>query len=246
MPGFTSKSVKDGLLGTFLVRMWTDDTVFFPAVTITDGAGNKMPAMDAAARPGFLTPVIGGAVVARTNPLPVQLVSPAPTWVMQTGFIALAQNKLFFDLFNAVSSGKILRVKAVTLQKDMSAQTGVPVQFNLNYTTAVGTGGNALTPVSLDNTNAALPAQVTARSAAAGGAGLGSLLASRFLHSEETNVAAQVQEAFPFWPVVLLPHVASDLQDIVLREGQGLTLKQITATTAGVYNVIVVFTVEGS
>ncbi len=163
------------------------------------------------------------------------------TWVMQSGFIALAQNKLFFDLFNATGSGKVLRVKWIALQKDMSAQTGVAIQFNLNRTTSVGTGGTGITPVLLDSNNTALPAQVTARFAASGGAGLGDLLVSRFYHSEETNVAAQVQEAFPFWP---LNHWALIEQDIVIRENTGLTLKQITNSTAGTYNVVVCFTVE--
>lgn len=165
-----------------------------------------------------------------------------PTWCLQSGFIALAQNKLFFDLFNATGSGVVLQIVAIALQKDMSAQTGVAVQFNLNRTTAVGTGGAAITPVKLDSASASLPAQVTARSAATGGATLSDLIISRFFHSEETNVAAQVQEAFPFWPPCwVLPFFD---QNLIINANEGVALKQITATVAGVYNVWVAFTVE--
>lgn len=167
------------------------------------------------------------------------IIGSRPTWAIQSGFQGLAANKLFFDLFNAAGSGVILQVASVALQKNMAAQTGVAVQFDLLKTTSVGTGGTALTPVTFDSTNAALPPQVTARHAAVGAA-LGGLLVSRFYHSEETNVAAQVQEAFPFWPPTPL---APDLQRITLRPGEGLTLKQITSSTAGIYNVSVIFTV---
>jgi hypothetical protein len=166
----------------------------------------------------------------------------AQTWIMQSTFQALATNKIFFDLFNASGSGKVVRVRMICLQKNMAAVTGVAIEFQLLRTTAVGTGGTTLTPVALDTNNTAIPAQITARHAAAGGATSGSLMMTRFYHSEETNVAAQAQEAFPLWPPATLPDIIG--QDIVLREGQGLKLTQITASTAGTYNVIVSFTVE--
>lgn len=169
------------------------------------------------------------------------IVGTRPTWCMQSGFIALAANKLFFDLFNATGSGKILQVLAIALQKDMSTQTGVAIQFDLHKTTSVGTGGTGITPVKLDSGNAALSGSVTARFAASGGAALGDKLISRFYHSEETNTAAQTQEAFPFWPPVILPGLHFH-QPIMIRENEGLTLKQITSSTAGTYNVWVLFT----
>jgi hypothetical protein len=263
--GFITKNIKDGDGNLFSTTLYADATGnVFAAPVITDGAGNKMPAMDAATRPGYMTPVVAGAVVAAANPLPISaipagsnligktqevdsagnVIGSKSTYILQTTFVALAQNKLFFDLFNATGSGKIIRVQYVGLQKDMSAQTGVAVQFNLNFTTTVGTGGSALTAIKLDSGNAALPAQITARSGATAGATLGNLLVSRFYHSEETNIAAQVQEAFSFWPLLTGPHRSAGVQDIVLREGEGLTLKQITNTTAGVYNAVVIFTAE--
>jgi hypothetical protein len=163
-----------------------------------------------------------------------------PTYCIQSTFQTLAQNKLYFDLFNATGSGKVVEVRAIVLQKNMAAQTGVAIQFDLHFTTSVGTGGTVLTPIKFDSTNAALPAGVTARHAASGGAALGGLIMSRFYHSEETNVAAQVQEALPFWPPVATLYL--EPQALTLNENEGLTLKQITASTAGVYNCSVIFT----
>jgi hypothetical protein len=165
-----------------------------------------------------------------------------PTYSGQSGFTALAANKLFFDLFNASGSGVILRLVAISLQKDMSTQTGTNVRFDLFRTTSVGTGGTTITHNKNDTNDASLPAQVTARTGATGGATQTDLFLSRFYHSEETNVAAQAQEAFPFWPpggISLWMPV-----DLTARENYGFTLKQITSTTAGVYNAWYMFTVE--
>ena len=157
-------------------------------------------------------------------------------------FEALAATKIFFALFTAVGSGKIVHVIVIALQKNMAAVSGIAVRFNFDTTTAVGTGGTALTIQKCDSSNAAVPAQITARHAPSGGATLGFTRISRFYHSEETNVAAQVQEAFPFWPAAIMG--AGDWQECVLREGEGVRLQQITSTTAGTYNVFVMITIS--
>jgi hypothetical protein len=164
-----------------------------------------------------------------------------PSFIIQSGFQTSAQNKIYFDLFNATGSGKIVRVPMIYLFKNMAAQTGVAMEFTLARTTSVGTGGTALTPVKMDSVDPNLSASITARHAAAGGAASGSTLITKFYHSEETNVAAQVQEAFPFWPMPV--PMGNFMQDIILNENEGLKLTQITNSTAGVWNCVVMFTV---
>lgn len=153
----------------------------------------------------------------------------------QTGFIPLAQNKIFFDVFNGVGSGKILQVSCIMVQKNFSAVTGVPFQMDLYRTTTPGTGGSSLQIENLDTADALIPAEITARSAPTSGASLGSLVYSKFFHSEETNQAAAVQEAFPMWPPPF-PFFKWTAMPVV-REGHGLALKQIANTVAGTYNV---------
>jgi hypothetical protein len=166
----------------------------------------------------------------------------AQTYYFQTSFAALAQNSLRFDLFNGSGSGKTVNILAIVMQKNFASVTGVAFECDLVRTTTVGTGGSAITPLKFDTGVANLPAQVTVRSTATGGAALGSNIRQVFLHSEETNVAAQLQESIPIWPP-LLPFFRWSYMSLVLHEGEGVTLKQISATTAGTYSVWVAFSV---
>jgi hypothetical protein len=169
----------------------------------------------------------------------------SPTYIFEAGFNALAQNKIHMEIFNASGSGKRVKVWFITMQKDFSTQTGVAFEVDTFFTSAVGTGGSTLTATKLNSKNDNLPTGITARHAPSGGATAGSMIRKKFLHSEETNVAAQVDEALgSIWP----PNVAHHLfvQPIILNEGEGVAVKQITATTAGVYNTWAIFTTENA
>jgi len=160
------------------------------------------------------------------------------TYYFQSGYVALAQNKVFFDLFNASGSGKKVYLGPVYFQKNFAAVTGVQFQMDLYRTTSVGTGGTTLTPLKTDTQFPALPAQITARHAPTGGAAAGDMIRQMFYHSEETNQAAAMAEFLPSWLTFWRQPVG-----ILLREGEGAAFKQITATTAGTYNVWIAFTV---
>jgi hypothetical protein len=166
-----------------------------------------------------------------------------PLYVVQSGFIALAANKILLALFNAAGSGKIARVKFIGAQKNMAAVTGIAWQADLQHITTTGTG-TAATPRAADSSNPAIPAQVTAAHSHSVAPTSDYVWLSRFLHAEETNLAAQVQEAHAglIWPGAGIP--LGKMQDLVLREGHGFALKQITSTTAGTYNIIAGFTLE--
>lgn len=172
----------------------------------------------------------------------VAAIAQAQVVTFQSGFQALAQNKYFFDLFNAVGSARTVVVNFVAFQKNFAAVVGVPFQMNLLRTTAAGTGGTVLTLVPMNSIAGSIPAEITVRHGATGGVVEGSIITSRFFHSEETNLAAQIQEGAGFmWPQA---YFWRTMPIVVLNEGEGIAFKQITATTAGTYNVWVGITVQ--
>lgn len=170
-----------------------------------------------------------------------------PTYLVQTPASVLAANKHHLTIWNGVGSGVELTIQALFAQKNMAAVTGAAWELDLNWITAEnGTpGGTALTAKKYNQSNASLPAQVAFRAAPTGAPTENTSIFNfiRWLHSEETNVAAQMQEAFPLWPPGLVP-VLAEWQDIVLSEGQGLTLKQISSVTAGTYYFGAVITTD--
>lgn len=161
-----------------------------------------------------------------------------PTYYFWSTFDAGAANERLIDLFNASGSGVVVKVRKLFIQHNQSAINGVGHVFNVIKTSAAGTSGTALTGRAADSANAAIPAQVTARHAATGGATESFVLFSATVDPEETRPGAALMGMINWIPE------GPNLQEITLREGEGLLVKQITNNTAGVWGCLLVVTIE--
>jgi hypothetical protein len=153
-----------------------------------------------------------------------------------------------WDLFNAsnAQTGVLLRVLSIRQIPDVTqVVTGVPFNWKLQRTTAVGTGGAALTPYLADLSQAALDAGITARSKPTGGATAGVTLRNFSLSSEETDAGSIqlfAQGGLELLPAPLLP--ANGGRGLVLRPTQGVRVDQVTNSAAGNTGWHVAFTSE--
>lgn len=203
----------------------------------------------------LVTPGAGATVATQTvSGKELQVVIPADgtghlqrtkaTWVVSTGNTAHvgATRTTLIDLFNATGSGVILRVVGLYVIPAQVAVVGVGQTYEVIRTTAVGTGGTALTPREFDTTQTpTIPAQVTARVKPTGGA-TGSNV-TLFLNgsSEETS---------PYVAMASILNHIPQLQDVGamaglrLGEDQGLKVDQTTNSSIGNVNVVLVFTTE--
>ena len=157
-----------------------------------------------------------------------------------------AANTVHWDLFNADAA---LLVRVVTIRQlpnITTAVTGVVFDWLLERTTAVGTGGSALTPWLPDLSQTALDADITARSKPTGGATQSTDLFNYSISSEETN-AATIQIA-SMGGLELVPPVLQGWSPgghgILLRQNQGIRCVQITNSNAGNTGWLIGFTVE--
>lgn len=159
---------------------------------------------------------------------------------------AVGANQVHCDLFNATGSGLRLKVLSARVIPDIDTAIAgtVAAEMFLTRTTAVGTGGTAMT---LDNTaltgisiseldtdNAALNANITARSRPTGGATAGAILGVRYVMTEETSAAAQV--AGTFGVEYITPGAP-----IMVRENQGLRFVQGAIATVGTLTFEITF-----
>ncbi len=163
---------------------------------------------------------------------------------------AAAANKIFFDLFNASGSGKIIEINGIwAVVKTDVAVTGVlGVEVQVSRTSAVGTGGTAvgyngtsfaassITPK--DTNNPSLPAQITARLVPTGGATIAGVWWNNYIFTEETNVSSQVSQFFN-----LVPAQTTEFQSLTIREGQGLRVNQGAVASVGSLGFLVDFSV---
>jgi hypothetical protein len=129
-------------------------------------------------------------------------------------------------LFNLTGSGKIIRVKAIAIQPIAPVTSNIEYRVALQRITALA-GGETVPAVALDSNNAALPSQVSI--VANGFATLtGSELARKLAVPIQNMTRALGAlgnshgglSSSRIWK--LLPH--SDVQRIILREGQGISI----------------------
>lgn len=164
-----------------------------------------------------------------------------PTFYACADAVALAANKHHISLFNASGSGVLVCVKKLfQLNLSLAAVTGVALRFDIKRTTAQS-AGTAVTPVSMDSNNPALPAQVTCNT---GGTITESSLLFPFITQSDEVTAANTAVANYLTQYGNLVLESAEMQEIRLREGQGLTVKQITSSTVGSFAWLMAFTVE--
>ncbi len=160
------------------------------------------------------------------------------TWYFWSTYEAGAANEILLDIFNATGSGKVIKVRKLYVHHNQAAVVGIGVTCNVDKTSAVGTGGTTITPQPADSTNTALPAQITCRHAATGGATSSGTLFGIALNPEETLPAASIACMINWIPE------GPTVQEIVIRENQGFRVQQITSSTVPVWGIFAVCTVE--
>ena len=176
-----------------------------------------------------------------------------PTYFYCTPPIAVGASKLFCDIFNATGSGKVLDIRGAWLipKLDVAVVGAVAVRMDMYRTSAVGTGGTAASTDSatidvgggnftkFDESNAAIPAQITARVAPAGGATISRWLLPTNVAPEESNTSmgylSQWQNLIPTFLYG---------QKLVVRENTGVLFKQGAVASVGSVSILVAFTLE--
>ena len=163
-----------------------------------------------------------------------------PTYSWWRPYAAGAANQRIIDIFNASGSGVDVKLRKLFVHHNGAAVTGVQHVFDFIHTTAVGTGGTVITGRLQDSAEAAIPAQVTARLSATGGATESYVRFGFSADTEETRPATGIAPMINWLPE------GEDIGDIVLHEGQGALVKQITSSTVGVWGCLLVASIVAS
>lgn len=167
-------------------------------------------------------------------------------WLYQRPRVTTASATDLFDLFNATGSGKIMKLMGLWPIVEVTAATAIvpAFQFSIIVTSAVGTGGTTATfegaasPSTgqvnisrVDSGDSTLPAQITARGVPTGGATASRFLLDSYLITEDVNAATQLSTYFNVFPVGV-----RGLKEPLIRENQGVKVRQITATASTGHN----------
>ena len=121
-----------------------------------------------------------------------------------------------------------------------TAVSGGVRRLDVKKITACSSGTN-ITPVKQDSNNADLPAQVLIKTTAT--VTEGAILFPLIFPDDEMLLTQNSMSQQIFSGINWIPE-GFELQEYALREGEGVTIKQITASTAGNVTWIVLFSVE--
>lgn len=197
-----------------------------------------------------ITPGVGASVATQTvngkehqvvmlaNPVG-SLIGDIPTYEAWSGSVSATANLVYLHVFNAAGSGKVVKMRKVFIQPSQAVNALTAQTWRFAKTSSVGTTGN--TPITIrthDSANAAVPSQITAARAYTAG---GTQVFTWFdipLSVEETLPAVGLT---PYYN--LLPTDGDVVSDIILREGEGLVVQNITGG-AYTWSVLAVFTIE--
>jgi hypothetical protein len=163
-----------------------------------------------------------------------------PTYTAWANDVAPAASKHMLTLFNGVGSGVVVEVydlRAVLLQ--IAAVTGATLRWDVLKCSA-SSAGTTVTPELFDSGSAAIPAQVVARTGATVTAGtrlFGAIIAGEEITTAQTNLAGN--PGIDLLPMLNRPKA----KPIVLREGQGITVQNVTSSVIGTFGLSVTFTV---
>ena len=160
-----------------------------------------------------------------------------------------AQNRSMIGIYNGAGSGKVIRVYRIwALNNQTVAVTGVSAFLAL-YTISSGSGGIALLPVKHDSQSPVVPSQVVLSTNMS--YTNNKLLGYRFWSNDEpiqnTIGTCDEWQTLPRMNMLLeCSYKDTNVQPITLREGQGITLNNTTATTVGIADFFIEFTMETS
>jgi hypothetical protein len=164
-----------------------------------------------------------------------------PTYYAVADASAFANGKTHISIVNAVGSGRVVALRKVfCINVQTSAVSGIAVRMEARRITG-HSAGTLVTPTSADSNNAALPAEVTVRTAST--VTVPTLVYPFIITTEEEPASAALTKNM-FQAMTNLQPEGMEIQETRLRPGEGFAITQITNSTVGSYAWFIVFTVD--
>lgn len=167
------------------------------------------------------------------------------TFSVFSSAVAIANNKSMLSILNASGSGVVVKLREVKIvNAQNTAVTGVVAQFNLLRMTG-HSAGTSLTALPMDSQDS-ISGSVTLRTGGTITGESSNIINSIKYSSDEWGVGAQDVESGDHIMQVFgnLIEQKPGCKPLTLREGEGLTIKQVTNSSIGSFDLILVFTQE--
>jgi hypothetical protein len=165
------------------------------------------------------------------------------TFMAYAPSVAPAQNKSMISITNT-SATKIAKIRAIYLTNPQTtAVNGAVLNFELRRIVS-HSAGTSLTPIEYD-TSITLDSGITARTGSTV-VTEGGIIRRWVYSSDDHGVGANDVESFDYTINSTIPIFQQEKYSgpLVLRQNQGITLKQTISSTVGVWDINVIFSQE--
>jgi hypothetical protein len=172
----------------------------------------------------------------------------AQTYTAAAVGATFGNNKSMLGVFNGSGSGRVVRVYRIwVLNNQTAGVTGVLTTWALRRTTAQS-GGTAITPVKHDTTSETAPAQVLFATGATATLALTELRRWMWSNDEPAASSATSDEFETLVPLNCVWDSTGDanIEPIVLREGEGISVHHSGSSAVGLCDVFVEYTLAAS
>lgn len=168
------------------------------------------------------------------------VVGSRPSYSIFYAAATVAVNLEIGELFNAHASA-VIRVRGIWLMPTNTSIAGCQLGVDVNRISTVGTSGTTETPRPYDTTAAAVPAGITARRGATGGATLVHKYWTQYVFNDELSPSLSNISL-----INQLPTYGDRVEEIVLRPSQGVQVKigTLSGTAAGQMGAKIDFVVD--
>ena len=171
------------------------------------------------------------------------------TYIVGSTEIAIGNNKSMLSLLNASGSTVVVKLrKLYLLNSQTSAVTGIISDFQLFRFTG-HSGGTSLTPLTFDS-NDSLNSSVTARTGGTISGEAAAALKRWEISSDEWGTGTLDQEGADhgsgLYGQPLYEHTSPFEKPITLRANEGIHLKHVVSSTAGAFDIYMIFTEEAA
>lgn len=168
------------------------------------------------------------------------------TFVVNATSTAIGNNKSMLSLVNAGGSTVVVKVRELYLiNTQTSAVTGVVSDFGL-YRITGHSAGTSITPLPYDTLDV-INGSITARTGSTVTGEAASPLKRVSYSSDEWGVGATDVESYDHTIQVSIPLITDRLdyrKPITMRAGEGISVKHTVNSTAGTFDVVMIFTQE--
>lgn len=168
--------------------------------------------------------------------------TPRESYLVLVEDSAFALNKHHLSIFNGVGSAKIVRISKLFITNMLAnvAVTGGARRIDVKKITNL-TAGTDIPVFKMDSLNLGIPAQILIKTNTS--VSEGAIMFPLVFPDDEMLITQNSAAQQLFSGINWIPE-GIEIQEITLREGEGMTVKQITSSVAGIVSWIVVFTLE--